>query len=467
VSRIEKDYLGERTIPDDAYWGVQTLRAKENFPISGLRAHPTFTIATACVKKAAALANMGCGALDKRRGSAIARAAGEIIDGRFHDEFIVDVFQAGAGTSHHMNATEVIANRAIELLGGKRGDYSVVHPNDHVNYGQSTNDVYPTAMRIAAVMLLGRLRPILGRTVALLQAKSKQFADVVKSGRTHLQDATLITLGAEFGGYAIAIRQANEQLEQDKRGLHLLGIGGSAVGTGVNTAPGYREAVVKHLGEITGLSLYASGDLFEAMQSMQPFVRVSGGLKGLAIELIRVANDLRLLASGPNTGLAELKLPAAQPGSSIMPGKINPSLPEMLNMVCFQVIGNDLTIAMAAQAGQLELNVMMPVICFNLLQSIEILTHALDAFNGRCLEGLEADVDRCRHYAHSTVGLATLLNPIIGYHRAAEVAKKALQTGKSIAEIVIEDGLLKPDDLERLFRIEGKARARKKEPPKV
>ena len=451
MPRIEKDTLGPREIPDDAYWGAQTSRAIENFPISGQRPCREFILATAAVKKAAALANIECGALDERRGGAIARAAGEILDGMLHDQFVVDVFQAGAGTSHHMNANEVIANRAAELLGGERGDYSVVHPNDHVNYGQSTNDVFPTAMRIAALMMLDKLRPVIAETARLLRGKAEAFRDVIKSGRTHLQDATPVTLGNEFGGYAAAIERSMESLAGDAGGLRELGIGGSAVGTGVNTAPGYREAVVRHLSEVTGLELRSADDLFEAMQSQQVFVRVSNGLKALAVELIRIANDIRLLGGGPNTGLGELRLPAVQPGSSIMPGKINPVMAECLDMVCFHVIGNDLAVAMAAQAGQMELNVMMPVICYNLLQSVQILTNGLDAFNVRCLAGIEADAGRCRAYAHSTVGLATLLNPIIGYHRAAEVAARAVATGKSIAQIVIEDGLMQPDELDRLF----------------
>ncbi len=451
MARTETDYLGPREIPDDVYWGVQTSRAVQNFPISGLRPFPEFIVATASIKQAAALANVECGALAPEKGEAIAAAAGEIIDGKLHDQFVVDVFQAGAGTSHHMNANEVIANRAIELLGGERGDYSIVHPNDHVNYGQSTNDVFPTAMRISALMMLEVLVPVTTATVVLLRDKAAEFEGVAKSGRTHLQDATPLTLGKEFGGYAKAVERGLDELVRDADRLLELGIGGSAVGTGVNAAPGYREAVVGHLVEITGLEVYSAEDLFEAMQRQQVFVRVSGGLKSLAVELLRIVNDIRLLGSGPNTGLGELKLPAVQPGSSIMPGKVNPVIAECLNMICFHVVGNDLAITMAAQAGQMELNVMMPVIIFNLLQSIQILCNGLETFNRRCLAGIEADAERCREYARSTAGLATLLNPLIGYHRAAQVAKKAIETGRPIAEIVLEEGLLEPDELERLF----------------
>jgi fumarate hydratase class II/aspartate ammonia-lyase len=440
--RIEKDSLGEVEVPADAYYGAQTTRALLNFPISGIKPHRIFTAATVRIKKAAAEVNTANGLLTETIGGAIVKAADRVIDREFQDQFVVDVFQAGAGTSHHMNVNEVLANIAIESLGGKKGDYSIVHPNDHVNYGQSTNDVYPTAIRIAALLLLKELFPILDELVDALQKKADEFDGIIKSGRTHLQDAVPIRLGQEFSGYAEAVSKSTERIEKACDSLKELGIGGSAVGTGLNTYPEYADEMVVALRRITGLDLRKAANRFEAMQSNACITEVSGALRNLVVELIRISNDLRLLSSGPRTGLAEINLPSVQPGSSIMPGKVNPVMAEMLPMVCFAVIGNDLTITMAAQAGQLELNVMMPVIQHKLLESIEILINSLKVFTTKCVNGISANVERCNHYAANTMALATALNPYIGYAKAAEVAKESLSTGKSIKDIVLEKGLL-------------------------
>jgi len=450
-TRKEKDFLGEREIPGDAYWGIQTLRAVENFPISGLRPHPEFIRSMALIKKAAALENAASGRLGPKTAEAIVRAAEEVIAGKLADQFVVDVFQAGAGTSFHMNMNEVLANRAAEILGGSRGDHSLVHPNDHVNMSQSTNDVFPTAMRLAALALLRRLFPALEELAAALEIKAKEFGGVVKSGRTHLQDAMPLTLGAEFGAYAATVRRCLRHLRGSADHLCELGIGGTAVGSGALAHPGYREAVVKRLSEFVNISLSPSEDTYEAMQSCAPFAMVSGGLRTLALELIRIANDLRLLSSGPRTGLAEIKLPAVQPGSSIMPGKVNPVMAEALDMVCFQVIGNDQAVALAAQAGQLELNVMMPVINFNLLFSLEILRNGVRVFSERAVRGIRADPESCRGYALASAGLATLLRPILGYDRAAELANEAERTGVSVAELAVARGLVSREQIDELI----------------
>ena len=450
-TRIEKDFLGELEVPAEAYFGIQTLRAVKNFPISGLRMPPIFNRACAEIKKAAALVHRDMGVLKTEVAEAIAGAADEVIEGRFEDQFVVDVFQAGAGTSCHMNVNEVLANRASELLGGRRGQYRPVHPNDHVNMGQSTNDVFPTAMRLSALMSLPDLVIELRRLSSELKMKAEAFADIAKSGRTHLQDAAPVTLGQEFSGYAAAVLQGSDHLDRQMSPLRKLGIGGSATGTGLNTYPGYRQRIVARLSEQTGIELFPADNLFEAMQSMAPFVRVSGALRTVAVELGRISNDLRLLSSGPTTGLGEIHLPAVQPGSSIMPGKLNPVIAECMNMICFQVIGNDTCIVQAAGAGQLELNVMMPVINYNLLWSIQILTNGVRMLRERCIEGIEPDRDRCTAYFASTLGLATVLNPVIGYHRTAELAREALTAGKSIRDLILEKGLLTEEELDRLL----------------
>jgi len=450
-TRREKDFMGEAEVPARAYFGIQTWRAVRNFPISGLRAPAVFNRAFAEIKKAAALTHKELGALAGPVADAIARAADELMDGRFDDEFVVDIFQAGAGTSHHMNVNEVLANRASEILGGARGEYKLVHPNDHVNMGQSTNDVFPTAMRLAALLSLGPLLEELRALADAFQAKADAFADTAKAGRTHLQDAVPVTLGQEFGAYAAAVWHAADHIEEQMDALHELGIGGSAAGTGLNTVPGYREGVVARLAEQTGLELFPAENLFEAMQSMAPFARLSGALRVAAVELGRISNDLRLLSSGPTTGLGEISLPAVQPGSSIMPGKVNPVIPECMNMICFQVMGNDACVAQSAAAGQLELNVMMPVINYNVLWSIAILTSGARMLRERCVEGIEADRERCEAYLSSTVGLAAILNPVIGYQRAAEVAREAAATGKTIRQVVLEKGILSEEGLDRLL----------------
>ena len=449
--RKERDTMGEVEVPDQAYYGVQTARAVANFPISGTRPYPVFIKATAMIKWAAAQANMACGKLDKRIGKAVVKAAEEVIAGKWDDQFVVDVFQAGAGTSHNMNTNEVIANLAILSLGGKRGEYKIAHPNDHVNMSQSTNDVFPTAMRVAALLLLAPLGAALSRLEKAFAGKAREFDRIVKSGRTHLQDAVPIRLGQEFSAYARAIRGAAKRIRDAQESLRELGIGGSAVGTGINTHPRYQEKVVRFLSRVSGLSLIPGKNLFERMQSMADFVEVSGGLRELAVELIRIANDLRLLSSGPRTGFAEITLPPVQPGSSIMPGKVNPVMAEVTNMVCYHVMGNDLTISLAAQAGQMELNVMMPVINYNLLQSLEILARTVTLFADRCVAGISANRERCQDLADRSIGLATILNPSIGYEAAASVAKEAMNTGKSLREVVIERGILSREEVDRVL----------------
>lgn len=451
-NRIEKDFLGELEVPAEAYYGVQTQRAVYNFPISGLRQPRAFIRACGLIKFAAATAHRKLGALDGKIADAIAAAAREVIEGEFDDQFVVDVYQAGAGTSHHMNVNEIIANRANEQLGGKRGEYNPVHPNDHVNMGQSTNDVIPTAIRIAALESSNDMLKAMRNLAETFYRKADEFKDIAKSGRTHLQDAVPVTLGQEFRAYGDATGCAADRIERECAPLRSLGIGGSATGSGLNTVAGYREKMAEILSEETGLSLRPSVHLFEAMQSMSPFVGLSGALRAAATEIGRICNDLRLLASGPTTGFGEIILPAVQPGSSIMPGKVNPVIPECLNMICFQVIGNDACIAHAAGAGQLELNVMMPVIGYNLLTSIRILTEGAKILSEKCVAGIEADKERCAEYLASTLGLATVLNPIIGYHKAAEVVREAGASGKNIRQLVIEKGILSESEFDDLVR---------------
>ncbi|MCC6502644.1 MAG: aspartate ammonia-lyase [Deltaproteobacteria bacterium] len=463
--RTEKDSLGEKKVPRKAYYGIQTQRAIENFQISGLGVHPLLITATAGVKFASAKANHKLGLLDRKRADAICRAASEVISGGLRREFVVDAFQAGAGTSHNMNANEVIANRAIELLGGSRGDYSLVHPNDHVNMSQSTNDVVPTAIRIAAINSSRELTASIGRLEKAFTRKSKEFSGVIKSGRTHLQDAVPVTLGQEFGSYADAMRAARERLNEASQALQEVGLGATAVGTGINTHRRYRDTVLAELRKATGIKgLEKARDSFAALSFMSDFAALSGAMKLLCVDLVKISGDLRLLASGPNTGLAEIMLPALQPGSSIMPGKVNPVMAEMLSMVSFHVMGADQAIALAAQAGQLELNVMTPVISHNLLGPAAILTNALDAFTLKCVSGIKADRKRCALYFESSAGLATVLNVFIGYEKAASVVKEARTTGKSIKETALEKGvlteaawrkLMKPQNITSPFDLKG------------
>ncbi len=451
ATRIEKDSMGTMEVPEEAYYGVQTARAILNFPISGQRAHPEFIRAVALIKVAATKTNLQLGYLDDQKAKVIIEVATQVAAGEFNDQIVIDVFQAGAGTSFHMNVNEVIANRACELLGGKKGDYKLLSPNDHVNMGQSTNDVIPTSMRLAALALLPGLLNALEKLETALAEKAVEFDPIVKSGRTHLQDAVPIRLGQEFSGYARAIQKLRIKLAETTASLDELGIGGSAVGTGVNTHPDYRGVIVTHLSQLTGFNLRPAENMFEAMQSMGPFTEVSARLRNLAIELIRIANDLRLLASGPIPAWMKLHYHRFEPGSSIMPGKVNPVMAEMLNMVCFHVIGNDTCIMMAAQAGQLELNVMMPIIGHNLFESFTILTNSINVFADKCITGIEANAAICNQYADSTLGLATVLNPYIGYLNAAEVVKESMRTGKSIKEIVKEKNLLTEEEFVRVF----------------
>jgi|SRR5215813_810435 len=441
-TRIEKDPMGQKEVPSDAYYGIQTLRAIENFPISGLKPFPAFVKATALIKLAAARVNARAGALKPKVAEAIEKAAQEVVEGKLADQFVVDVFQAGAGTSHNMNVNEVIANRANEMIGLPRGDTSLIHPNDHVNLGQSTNDVIPTAMRLAALELSKPLVEVTRQAAATLQEKGQRFATVVKSGRTHLQDAAPMMLGQEVGAWSPNLRRHAEWIDSARVPLRPLGIGGSAVGTGLNTPRGYREGMAKELSALTGEPLTCAEDYFEAMQSMAPFAALSGAVRNLAVDLTRICNDLRLLASGPNAGIGEIILPAVQPGSSIMPGKVNPSIVEMANMVCMQALGYDHTIALASAAGQLELNVMMPVIAYAQCAQLTYLTNAIRVLDRKCLQGLEADAVRCRMFAEKSPQLVTALAPRLGYAKAAEVAKKAVAEQKTIREVVVAMGLL-------------------------
>jgi fumarate hydratase class II len=435
---VERDTMGEMRVPAEALYGAQTARAVENFPISGLRAPPAFVDATVRIKLAAARVNAKLKLLPARKARAIARAAEEVLAGRWRDQFVVDVYQAGAGTSHNMNVNEVLANRACELLGGRRGDAKLVHPNDDVNMAQSTNDVVPTAIRLAALELTPPVVEALHGLAATFQQKAEAWDEVVKSGRTHLMDATPIRLGQEVSGWAAALRAAAARLLGALPEAGALGIGGTAVGTGLNADPRYAPLMVEELSRLTGAPLVLAPNPFYAMQSLAPFAALSGALRAAAVELLRIGGDVRLLGSGPNTGLGELKLPPVQPGSSIMPGKVNPSMAEMLAMVSYQVIGLDAAIAAAASGGQLELNVMMPLVAFDLCHALSILAAAVRAFDERCAQGLEADEARCRHYAERTVSLATALAPRIGYAEAAEIVKASVETGRSIVDLAEE-----------------------------
>jgi aspartate ammonia-lyase len=449
--RIEKDYLGEMEIPADAYYGIQTARAIENFPVSGLQGDSALIAAYVTLKKAAALANMGLGVLDEERGAAIVQAADEALSGKFEDQFPVDVFQAGAGTSVNMNVNEVLANRALEVLGHERGEYEHLSPNDHVNMGQSSNDTFPTASHIAVVKLADELLAVLAGLAQAFKRKGEEFHDIVKSGRTHLMDAMPVTLGSEFRAYGAAIGRAAERIAERRDDLTELPVGGTATGTGANAHPDYRDAVIRILSDLRGVEFRAARDSFEALQSRALLGAFSGALKELALELIRIANDLRLLGSGPTTGIAEIQAPAVQPGSSIMPGKVNPSLSECLDMVGFQVVGNDVAVSLAVQAGQLEINVMVPVIAHNILQSLRLLTNYLPVFVKRCVSGIVADAERCRSYLDLNPSLAALLSPRIGYRRGAEIAREALERKMAVADLAVEKGILTPKEARALF----------------
>lgn len=403
------------------------------------------------IKLAAAEANAELGLITPEQGRAIAEAAQEVLDGKHHEHFVVDVFQAGAGVSLHMNTNEVLANRAGQILGEELGSYKKIHPNDHVNYGQSTNDVFPTAMRLSALLALEELYPVLDGLAESFAAKAEEFKDILKAGRTHMQDAVPITLGQEFAAYSVGVKEASAAIRRNAVTLHSLGLGGSAVGTGLNTHPEYKTKAIAKLARIAKLELHPAHDLRYAMQSCAPMADVSGALRGLALEMIRISNDLRLLSSGPNTGFNEIHLPSLQPGSSIMPGKVNPVLPELTAMVGFHVMGNDTTVAMAVQAGQLELNVMMPAIAHATLESITILTNTLRELDVHCVRGITANKERNAWYASSTIALATALNPYIGYRKAAELVKESVATGRSIVEIAREKKLLSEEQIAEIL----------------
>ncbi len=449
--RKEKDSLGFVEVPAGAYYGAQTVRAVDNYPISGMRAHPSLIRAIGLVKQAAAEANKDLGLVEVDRADAIMQAAQEVAEGKWNSEFVVDVFQAGAGVSFHMNSNEVIANRANEIRGGSLGGYEFVHPNDHVNYGQSTNDVFPTSMRVATLLALETLYPVLDDIAQTFARKGVEFDGVMKSGRTHMQDAVPIRLGQEFAAYGLAIRKAKKAIEHAADSLRELGLGGSAVGTGINTHPEYRVKAVANLARLSGQALLPAEDMRWAMQSNACMGEVSASLRALALEVVRISNDVRLLSSGPNTGFAEIYLPSLQPGSSIMPGKINPVMPELAAMVSFQVVGNDAAVAYAVQAGQLELNVMMPTMAYNVLQSITILANMLRQFDRYCIAGITVNQERCNYYAQRTVSLATALNPYIGYAKAAEIVKESVATGKSIIEIARSKNLLSEQEIAEIL----------------
>jgi len=451
ATRIERDSLGERAVPTAALYGIQTLRAAENFPISGLRPLPAFIDALVQIKRAAALAHRQTGRLESAIAGAIVAAADEILAGHHREQFIVDPYQAGAGTSHNMNGNEVLANRANEMLGGRRGTYAPVHPNDHVNMAQSTNDVIPTAMRLAVLATLPQLTAAIDRLAAACMTKGRAFDAVLKAGRTHLQDATPIRLGQEFTAHGRTLMRHTAKLKEAAVWLQELGIGGTAVGTGLNAEPVYPALMVRHLRAATGLDLRVGEDRMQLMQSMGDIATLSGAFRAFVLDLAKFANDIRLLASGPRTGLAELILPPVQPGSSIMPGKINPSMAEMVNQVCFQALGLDTTVALACEAGQLQLNVMMPVIAHNLVFGLTITANAVRSFAEKCIEGLEADAEQCAYWLERSPALVTALAPQIGYAAAAALAKESLETGLTVKALVQQRGLLAGAELEAVL----------------
>jgi fumarate hydratase class II len=449
--RIERDALGELPVRADALFGIQTERARRNFPISGLLPAPVFVDAMLWIKQAAALTHRETGRLPPQLADAIVQAAREVLGGEHRDQFVVDPYQAGAGTSHNMNVNEVLANRANELLGGKRGAYTPVHPNDHVNMAQSTNDTIPTAIRLAVLARLPDLLEALAGLAAAFDDRARAFDGIIKTGRTHLQDATPIRLGQELGAYGATIARNRARIAAAAVALGELNIGGTAVGTGLNAERRYPALMIKHLRAITGFDVREGENRIQLMQSMGDLVAFSGALRTYAVDLGKIANDLRLLTSGPRTGFAEITLPAVQPGSSIMPGKVNPSIAEMVNMVCFQVSGNDTTVALAAEAGQLELNVMMPVIAHNLLGAVALLTNATRVLTERCVAGLEANAEQCAYWLERTPALVTALAPHIGYAEAAKLAKEAVARNLTVRALVLEKGLLKPAELERVL----------------
>ncbi|CAM2141467.1 MULTISPECIES: aspartate ammonia-lyase [Bacillus] len=446
--RVEKDFLGEKQIEADVYYGIQTLRASENFPITGYKIHEEMINALAIVKKAAALANMDVKRLYEGIGQAIVQAADEILEGKWHDQFIVDPIQGGAGTSMNMNANEVIGNRALEIMGHKKGEYVHLSPNTHVNMSQSTNDVFPTAIHISTLNLLEKLLKTMEDMHGVFKQKAQEFDSVIKMGRTHLQDAVPIRLGQEFDAYSRVLERDIKRIKQSRQHLYEVNMGATAVGTGLNADPGYIKQVVKHLADISGLPLVGADHLVDATQNTDAYTEVSASLKVCMMNMSKIANDLRLMASGPRAGLAEISLPARQPGSSIMPGKVNPVMAELINQIAFQVIGNDNTICLASEAGQLELNVMEPVLVFNLLQSISIMNNGFRSFTDYCLKGIEANEKRLKQYVEKSAGVITAVNPHLGYEAAARIAREAIMTGQSVRDLCLQHDVLTEEELD-------------------
>lgn len=449
--RIEKDSIGTKEVPVNRYYGVQSLRAAENFDITGEKLHPEMINSLAYIKKACAITNCEVGLLPKKIADAIVKACDEIISGALHTEFITDPIQGGAGTSMNMNANEVIANRAIEILGGTMGDYSVVHPNDHVNYGQSTNDVIPSAGKLTALRLLASLKVELLRLQDAFELKAKEFDHIIKMGRTQMQDAVPIRLGQEFKAYAVAISRDIYRVEKAMNEMSTLNMGGTAIGTGINADETYYKEIVPTLSKITNMEFIQAFDLVDGTQNLDSFVFVSGSLKACAVTLSKISNDLRLMSSGPRTGFGEINLPAKQNGSSIMPGKVNPVIPEVVNQVAFRVIGNDVTITMAAEAGQLELNAFEPVIFYSLFQSITAMTQAIKTFIDNCVLGITVNEERCKDLVENSVGIITAICPHVGYQKAADIAKRAIKTGESVRALILEEKLLTDEEIDHIL----------------
>ena len=449
--RVEKDSIGVKDIPEEVYYGVQTLRAAENFHITGLNMHPEIINSLAYIKKASAITNCEVGILEKKKAQAIVQACDEIIEGKFHDDFIVDPIQGGAGTSLNMNANEVIANRAIEILGGKKGDYTIVNPNDDVNCGQSTNDVIPTAGKMTSLHLLQNLKKQLLRLYDALNEKAKEFDHVIKMGRTQMQDAVPIRLGQEFKAYSVAIMRDIHRMDKAMDEMRTLNMGGTAIGTGINADEGYLRRIVPNLTEISGMDFIQAFDLIDSTQNLDPFVAVSGAVKACAVTLSKMSNDLRLMSSGPRTGFGEINLPAKQNGSSIMPGKVNPVIPEVVNQVAFNIIGNDMTITMAAEAGQLELNAFEPIIFYCMFQSIDTLGYAVETLVDNCIVGITANEERCRQLVENSVGIITAICPHVGYEKTADIAKKAINSNESVRSLILKENIMDEEELSRIL----------------
>ena len=449
--RVEKDSIGVKDIPEEVYYGVQTLRAAENFHITGLNMHPEIINSLAYIKKASAITNCEVGILEKKKAQAIVQACDEIIEGKFHDDFIVDPIQGGAGTSLNMNANEVIANRAIEILGGKKGDYTIVNPNDDVNCGQSTNDVIPTAGKMTSLHLLQNLKKQLLRLYDELNEKAKEFDHVIKMGRTQMQEAVPIRLGQEFKAYSVAIMRDIHRMDKAMDEMRTLNMGGTAIGTGINADENYLRRIVPNLSEISGMEFIQAFDLIDATQNLDSFVAVSGAVKACAVTLSKMSNDLRLMSSGPRAGFGEINLPAKQNGSSIMPGKVNPVIPEVVNQVAFNIIGNDMTITMAAEAGQLELNAFEPIIFYCMFQSIDTLGYAVETLVDNCIVGITANEERCRQLVENSVGIITAICPHVGYEKTADIAKKAINSNESVRSLILKENIMDEEELSRIL----------------